>query len=191
MKSMFTAMALCLALIAAPRLAVGADIQNYSHCDVCPGNIHYGPQDAKNVLPAQVLSFSGRFSADTHRTIKIDLDGVLKNGGQNDTNPGYDIELSYYDHMLYITDLHDGSFVLLITDFALAPQSAAFWHPEIYLFSGHDNPIKLTDSLPQAWERMKTSKIYRWIKGNGKDDQWTQAMGAKIVWALGLLSAKP
>ena len=58
------------------------DIKNYSGCDFCHGAIHYGADEAKKILGPVCMKLFARLDPGNHKMLKIDLDGILKNGSR-------------------------------------------------------------------------------------------------------------
>jgi len=167
-------------------LVYAEDIKNYSDCDVCPGAIHYGSEEAKKILGPAVFRLASRLKED--KTIKIDMDGVLKNGSEKDPDAGYEIKIWGTD-ILFIKSIIDGSLIQIVTDKLNTGQAGSFdnWQPEIYLDSRPSQEIDLEDSVKVAWTKMKASNIYRWVAPGKYAINWPSMLKKKILEAMQLM----
>jgi len=179
---------LCLILCAAS--AFGEDNKNYSDCGVCPGSIHYGYEEARELMGKEGLDLIRRVDESVDQVILLDLDGVMKPARTKEKEPGYEIKITGFKNIIYIKSLMDDSYIQIVTDSGTARQSAVLsdWHPEIYLQSGDNDHITLKDTTEAAWDRMKQSHIYNWIT-SGKDEVKIRGMlKEKILYTLALLA---
>lgn len=166
------------------------DNKNYADCDVCRGGIHYGPDEAKVILEKECLDLFVLLE-DAAKTIKLDLDGVLKTGSKDTPDSGYEIKI-WGVSPFFIKDLRDGSMILItnsVNDPARGP-TMENWKPEIYLYASKSNEIDLKDSMDIAWEKIKSSGIYFWISSENEGNQWNASFKKKILETLKLMTGK-
>jgi len=174
-------------------LPVNAEkIKNYSSCDVCPGSIYIIPDEARNIMGIECLKQIRKINRNIQQIVKIDLDGVMKNGGPEDTNLNYDIEITSFHNIIYIKSLIDSSYIQIALDDINADRSELLheWHPEIYLQSSHSNEINLKDTVKDAWKKMKTIHIYEWVFSDKDHQNNMKMLGDKILYSLQQLSEK-
>jgi len=166
------------------------EIKNYSNCDSCPGTIHFGAVEARNVIGLEGMKLIQKMTQPDHVIIKIDIDGVLRNGSAEDRDTGYEIKIDSYQHVVYIQSLLDESYIQIVNDFQNARRSTSLhdWHPEIYLQSSHSDKIRREDTVTAAWEKMKTSHIYDWIFGDQNYEDQLDCLGNKILYAFKLIA---
>ena len=79
-RQKMTAVFLFAVLVIFGSRAEAEDIKNYSNCAVCYGAIHYGHKEAKEIIGRRGISLFSKLTSE--KTVKIDLDGVLKNGAK-------------------------------------------------------------------------------------------------------------
>lgn len=169
--------------------AFGEDNKNYSNCGVCAGTIHYGYEEARELMGEEIFSLIRRVANSKDQVMLLDMDGVMKPVRDREKEAGYEIRITCYRHVIYIRSLMDASYIQIVTDESL-PLSAVLsdWHPEMYLQSGDTNQIALGESTDVAWNKMKQSHIYNWIT-SGKDKVEIRGMlKEKILYTLGLLA---
>jgi hypothetical protein len=161
-------------------------ISNYSNCEVCPGAIHYGVDEAKPILGEATFDMVLGLTGFKGLTLKIDLDGSMAPATGSVTTDAYEIEIKASQEVVYIKDLRDGSYIHLVTDVQSEnpPSGIERWHPEIYLQASHDTEIELSDPLPIAWEKFKAGSIYRWIMAGDSTVSWSSALQEKIRFGL-------
>lgn len=176
---------LCCALAFRP--AYPEDIKSYSDCDICPGTLHYGPDEARTILGPEGLIGITRFN-EVGR-ISLDLPWTEPPAKNTAAPAGLRVVLSGDSRILYFKDPEDQSYIQIVTDCHRAHQMSisGAWHPEIYLQSGHDSRIEQTDSLDVAWIKLKQSNIYAWVMADGSA-VWQEALKARVVQALELLN---
>ena len=174
------------ALVALGSLVYAEDIKNYSNCDVCPGAIHYGTEEARKIMGYTGFRLASKLKKE--KIVKIDMDGVLANGSEKDPDTGYEIKI-WGTSILFIKDITDGSFIQIVSDHLNTSRTSSFnnWKPEIYLESSTLQKISLEDPLKVAWAKMKASNIYRWV-APGKDIDWPSLLKKKIVEAMQLMA---
>jgi hypothetical protein len=166
------------------------EVENYGDCDICPGTIHYGAVEARKVIGLEGLKLIRKMTGSDHVIIKIDTDGVLKNGSSEDPETAYEIKIDYYQHTVYIKSLLDESYIQIVSDFQNAKRSSSLhdWHPEIYLQSSQSDKIILEDTVTDAWEKMKKSHIYYWIFSHQNHRSHLVLLGNKILYAFKLIA---
>lgn len=180
---------LLIAILAAS-FAYAEDIQTYGSCDICPGQIHYGPDEAKEILGPEGPKLVSKLTK--HKALKIDLDGVLKNGSQEDSDKGYELVISSGQSVIDIKDIHDKSYLLIVTDHFRARQTEAVdsWRPEIYLQSRLSDRINRDDSLTVAWGKFEKSNIYQWVGLAEEKTDWRPLLRVKVLQAIKLMGDK-
>lgn len=166
------------------------DIKNYADCDVCHGGIHYGPDEAKEILGKECFDLFAQLD-DKSKTIKIDLDGVRKPGSKDSPNTGYEI-MVWGVSPFYIKDLRDGSKIQIINHVInpSKPLSTDNWVPDIYLYAAKSDEIDLKDAMDVAWEKLKSSGIYFWVLSENENKDWNDALKNKILEMLKLMTKK-
>ena len=164
------------------------DNKNYASCEVCRGGIHYGPEEAKEILDKECFDLFAQLK-DQSKTIKIDLDGVLKNGSREKPDTGYEIKVWGADPF-YIKDLRDGSTILISSQVEDLSQAPTFdsWKPEIYLYASKSDGIDLKDPMDVAWEKMKTSAVYFWVVSKDENMEWNDSLKSRILKVLKLMT---
>lgn len=151
--------------------ALAEDVSNYSGCDVCHGAIHFAPAETRTILGAELM---GRIVASPRgRVVKIDLDGMMKNGSEDSPDSGYEIMAWWNANIFFVKDLRDHSLVQVVMG-----QGADYMH--LYLESGGENEIDLKDSVGQAWEKMKYSGIYQWVSATEDTGIWLKRLREKL-----------
>jgi len=177
---------LVIAIFITP-FAHAEDVQTYGGCDICPGQIHYGPDDAREILGPEGLKLVLRLKR--NKETKIDLDGVLKNGSQEDSEKGYELVISSGQNVIDIKDMHDKSYLLIVTDHLSARQTGALdtWRPEIYLQSTPSDRISRDDSLKVAWDKFEKSNIYQWVGIEEDKMNWHILLTDKVLQAIELM----
>jgi hypothetical protein len=177
---------LLMAILVAPATCA-EDIQTYGGCDICPGQIHYGPDEAREILGPEGLKLVSKLRK--NKAIKIDLDGVLENGLQEDNDKGYELIISSGQSVLDVKDIHDKSFLLIVTDHLRAQQAEALdrWYPEIYLQSRLSDKINRDDSLTLAWDRFEKSNICQWVGLEEDKIGWRLLLRHKVLQAIELM----
>jgi len=162
------------------------EVSNYADCDVCHGAIHFSAMEAKALLGIKGLMLSAHIPQ--HTVVKIDLDGILKNGSKDTPDDGYEIQV-WGQEIIYIKDLRDRSLIQVVTSSqsAAAIDSMAQYNPQIYLESSRDDEIELTDSIDIAWIKMKHSNIYQWVGDAKNKDEWLGHLRTKIFLAMEML----
>ena len=166
------------------------DNKNYADCEVCRGGIHYGPEEAKEILGQGCFDLFVQLT-DQSKTVKLDLDGVLKNGSREKPDTGYEIKVWGADPF-YIKDLRDGSMILIssrVEDFGLTP-TFDNWKPEIYLYAAKSDGIDLKDPMDVAWEKMKTSAVYYWVVSKDENIEWEALLKDRILKMLTLMAGR-
>jgi hypothetical protein len=178
---------LSVVAVLASSVAYAEDIKTYGGCEICPGQIHYGPDESKEILGPEGLELVSKLRR--NKAIKIDLDGVLKNGSQEDSDKGYALVISSGQNVIDIKDVHDMSYLLLVTDHLRARQTGMLdrWHPEIYLQSRLADRINRDDSLEVAWTKFKKSNIYQWVGLKEDEIKWRGLLREKILKAVRLM----
>jgi len=166
------------------------NVKNYSNCDICSGTIHYGAVEARKVIGLEGLKLIRKMTRSDHVIIKIDIDGVSRNGSSEETNTAYEIKIDYYQKIVYIKSLLDESYIQIVTDFRNAQRSTSLhdWHPEIYLQSSQSDKISLEDTVTAAWEKMKKSHIYDWVFCDKNYKHHLDLLGNKILYAFKLIA---
>jgi hypothetical protein len=166
------------------------DNKNYANCDICHGGIHYGPEEAKEILGKECFDLIALLR-DQLKTVKIDLDGDLKNGSRETPDTGYEIKAWGADPF-YIEDLRDGSIILISSQTADLGQASTFgsWWPEIYLYASESDEIDLKDSMDVAWEKMKSSAIYFWVMSENENMEWNGLLKARMLKVLKLITGE-
>ncbi|HNR14596.1 MAG TPA: hypothetical protein PKM59_14915 [Thermodesulfobacteriota bacterium] len=169
------------------RPAYPEDIKNYSDCEACPGNLHYGPDQARTILGQEGLLCIVRLKEFNRMSRSLpQTNPAAKNAS---AFAGLSIELSGNSAVLFLKDTEDQSYIQIVTDYLQVHQmgTPGAWSPEIYLQSSRDNRIELTDSLDNAWNKLKQSNIYAWVLAGG-DVTWEKALKARVLEALDLLN---
>ncbi len=166
------------------------DNKNYADCEVCRGGIHYAPGEAKEILGEECFELFVQLT-DQSKTIKIDLDGVLKNGSREKPDTGYELKVWGADPF-YIQDLRDGSIILISGQTADLGQASTFnsWWPEIYLYAAKSDGIDLEDPMDVAWEKMKTSAIYYWVISKDENMEWNELLKVRVLKMLKLMTGR-
>lgn len=164
----------------------GEDISNYSGCEVCEGGIHYGYEEARRIIGTEGMKIIAMLPPKP--SVKIDLDGVRKPGTTADPDAGFEISAWGRD-VIYIKHLDDGSKIYIIADRRNAKSQTRLseWYPEIYMETSHDDAIHLKDSVKEAWKKMESSMIYKWMAKNHTGVLPAQMIGSKIRSTLDLM----
>ena len=173
-----------LVVIGNADFSVAKDIKNHGDCDVCPGALHYGPKEASGIIGDNGRILLSQIGKEL-KHVKIDLDGVLKNGSEKSVDKGYELHIYGKSEYLIIKSLKDKSFIQIITDYQRAHKDAKIsnWSPEIYLHPDPDNKIDLEDSMEIAKIKLSDSEIHRWIQGNQKGE-FEELLGKRIMLSL-------
>ena len=156
--------------------AYAEDIKGYSDCNVCPGSIHYGPDEARALLG------------------KDGLEALAKLPERDSISIGLDKPLSVRVHgnslILYIQDFRDESYVQIVTDYFQARQKGTLqaWQPELYVQSGKADGIKRDDTVDEAWVKLNKSNIYQWVMDGTSTVAWDYALKKKLLQVLSMLS---
>jgi hypothetical protein len=166
------------------------DNKNYADCEVCHGGIHYGPEEAKEILGKECFDLFVLL-ADNQKTIKLDLDGVLKNGSGEKPDTGYELKI-WGASPFFVKDLRDGSIILISNRVEDSSRALIFdnWKPEIYLYAAKSDNIDLEDSMDVAWEKMKTSAVYQWVISEGGGMEWEEVLKARMIKMLTLMTGQ-
>ena len=177
---------LIIPIISTPS-AYAEDIQTYGGCEICPGQIHYGPDEAREILGPEGLKLVLKLTR--NKETKIDLEGALKNGSQEDNDTGYELVISSGQNVIDIRDLHDKSYALIVTDRfgAWKTGTTDSWHPEIYLQARISDRIDRDDSLALAWDKFEKSNIYQWMGLKEDETIWRGLLGKKLLEAISLM----
>ncbi len=177
---------LVIAIFITP-FAHAEDVQTYGGCDICPGQIHYGPDAAREILGPEGLKLVLKLRR--NKETKIDLDGVLRNGSEEDGNAGYELVITSGQNVIDIKDMHDKSYLLIVTDRLSARQTGTLdtWRPEIYLQSRISERIDRGDSLRLAWDKFKKSNIYQWVGIEEDKMNWHILLRDKVLQAIELM----
>ncbi len=188
MRRIISYLLLALSLVLAGTCVYAEDIANYSDCDVCPGTIHYGPDDARRLLGQQGFDLITQLKQ--FDRITINLDEVLPSSPPKGPAKPCAVKLHGNALVIYLQDAIDESYVQIVTDYPRAQQTGSLveWLPEIYMQSAKANSIELTDSLDLAWDKMRESNIYRWVMAVNEDARWTEAMMNRLVQVLKILN---
>ena len=167
--------------------AYAEDVQTYGGCDICPGQIHSGPDEAKEILGPEGLKLVSKLRM--NKETKIDLDGVLKNGSQEDSAKGYELVITSGQNVIDIKDMHDKSYLLIVTDHLSARQTGTIdtWRPEIYLQSRVSERIDRGDSLRLAWDKFEKSNICQWVGLEEDKTNWRLLLRDKVLQAIKLM----
>jgi hypothetical protein len=168
-------------------LAYAENIKSYSDCDVCPGSIHYGPDEACKLLGEEGFGLITQLKQ--FDRITVNLDEVLSSNQADNPDKAYAVMLHGDSLVIYLQDSIDKSSIQLVTGYFRARQtdSAAAWQPEIYVGSSKANPVELSDSVDAAWNKIRESNIYQWVMANGDDVRWTDALRNRLLQALKIL----
>ncbi len=166
--------------------ACAEDIKTYGDCDICPSTIHYGPVKAKEIMGPDGIMLIGKLDPSKRVVIKVDLDGVLKDGFGERPDTGYEVEISGVQDMVYIRSLVDHSYIQLVTDGSKDRLSGGSYDrlPEIYLQSAEEDKILPEDDIAAAWKKMEKSHIYDWVFLGRNHRNHPDLLGDKIVSAL-------
>lgn len=166
------------------------EVKNYSNCDVCAGTIHFGVAEARKVIGLEGMKLIRKMTRSDHIIIKVDIDGVLRNGSAGDSDTGYEIKIDSYQNVVYIKSLLDESYIQIVNVFQNAQRSNSLhdWHLEIYLQSAQSDKIRLEDTVTIAWEKMKTSHVYDWIFCDQDYKDHLDLLGNKILYAFKLIA---
>lgn len=177
------------AVLLLPVLVSGEEIGNYANCDVCNGAIHLTVSETIDLLGFEGTMMIRKIPGAEDRNIKIDLDGQLKNGTTNMPDDGYEIKI-WGSEVFYIKDLRDQSTIQMITSRNQSSNSDDIqaYQPNIYLIGGHDHSIELTDSVDEAWKKMKKTRIYQWVGKADNKQEWLMNLRKKIFQAVELLT---
>jgi hypothetical protein len=164
------------------------DIQNDGNCDVCPGAIHYGPGETKDILGQDGFRLILALRENTAK-VKIDLDGVMRVGTQKDPDSGYEMVIWGYQPM-YIKSLIDGSTILIATDAVQTQTVGGFkhWRPELFIFNTKTDAIELKDAMGTAWEKLEQSQIFKWVTSGKGAAAWAPNLPKKLTEVLELFS---
>ncbi len=171
------------------------DIANYSDCDVCPGTIHYGPEEVEALIGKETLSMIGKIAYGEEgkiqkRVLLIDLDGVRTHGDGKSDPAGYELKVqatrreSLDTTVIYIWDLRDDSYIQLAGESTPNPP---FWKADLYLQAGEDQKIELADSADIAWAKLKESHIHKWVMDGAKEPSWKERFPLSIKSILSKL----
>ncbi|MBI5559632.1 MAG: hypothetical protein HY885_18570 [Deltaproteobacteria bacterium] len=177
--------------IFAPGAILAEEIKNFSDCDTCQGGIHYGANEARKIVGAEGYQ-AIQVLRKSQKRVKIDLDGAMALGSENDADTGYEITIWGFDPV-FIKSLRDDSSIQLVTDAVRAqnPEQTVNWSPEVYLYAQEADEIHMKDSVSVGWEKMRASHIYQWIiSGEEKPDDIKACLHSKIIYALKGLSSK-
>jgi len=141
-------------------------------------------------LGSEGLKLIQSVNSSKRQTVKLDLDGILKNGSASDKDTGYEIVLKGYGKTVYIKSLVDKSYVQIVTDSLNARQSVSLsgWNPKIYLQSAKSDEISLKDTVEAAWKKMEISHIYEWVFSNQNHKNQPDLLSHKILYTLRLLA---
>lgn len=157
-------------------------IGNYNDCDACPGQIHYGPEEARKILGTKGLELLRKMDRSNKRVL-IDLDGVLKNTlapkPKIGPDSGYEILVNTSPDFIYIESVIDDSFIQILPDDNNAQTFGRLenWFPQIFLQAALRNRIDLKDIPEVAWKKMEASEIYQWVfreKEKSVEDQLSE-----------------
>lgn len=192
-RTMMAAMTLWIGLAVG---ALAADIKNYSNCDVCPANLHFGPDETRELLGKEGKGLAKLLVEKPETYLFLDLDGTRNAFMSQTVGPtpeGYDLKISWRGPVFYITSLKDDSFVLVLPDLPGAAADsliAGDWNPEMYLQPPHEHDVTMSkDTVPAIWERLRASHIYEW--GAGLDtppDKAAEKIAKKINGILRMLA---
>ncbi len=187
MKKILTIAALALCACCASGVCA-EEVRFFENCKYCPVTIHYSDNEAREILGGEGLKQVAALPDFSDITIKIDLDGMMKNGSRKDPDAGYELRITGFRDKFYVTHLGDGSYFNLRTDHESAKQTERpeKWLPEIDLYSKHD-PIKAEDDTPEAWEKFRKTEIYKWVDSADKEKSWKEKLGKRFHYVLGLL----
>ncbi|WP_124327463.1 hypothetical protein [Desulfonema ishimotonii] len=180
-------------LLLVATLGYAQDIKNYNDCEVCPGQIHYGAEEARKILGQKVFDMLRRNLRTTDKIVKIDLNGVLKNGSEKVPDSDYEVKISSFSSFIYIKSLVDHSFVQLIPDDFNAQKitsAPSEWYPEIFMQAAQSDRVHLAETTEIAWQKFRDSHIYQWITDGKADADFAAALSGKITYALECVAKK-
>jgi len=175
-----------IAILITP-VACAEDIQTYGGCDICPGQIHYGPEEAREILGSEGLKLVTKLHR--NKAVKIDLDKVRENGTEEDSDEGYELVITSGQNVIDVKDIHDNSYVLIVTDHfsARGAETLDGWRPEIYLQARQADRIDREGSLREAWDKFEKSNIYQWVGLKEDEMSWRAVLGNKLLEAITLM----
>ncbi len=151
------------------------DNKGYSDCNVCPGSIHYGPDEARTLLGKDGLKAIALLQENDQIIMDLEKPSTVRVHGNS--------------RILYIQDSIDESYVQIVTDYVHARQKVALqsWHPELYVQSGKADIINRDDTVDQAHAKLRESNIYHWVMGGNSIVAWDYALRKKLLQVLSML----
>lgn len=156
------------------------EITNYADCDACHGAIKLNIEETEQIFEKRgIHNFS---NLPVPNSIKLDLDGVMRTGGPETDDKGFEIKVWTKGTNLYIKDLRDSSLI------HFAGINTSFVH--IYLEASKKNEINLKDPVDVAWARMQESSIYQWVSTEKDKDEWYKKLPEKIIPILSMLKRR-
>lgn len=153
-------------------------------CAVCPVVISYEGEEAKKLLGSDGTALLMRLAnIDHNKTIKIDMDGIKSPGSESDSDNGYELLVFVYPHLIAINCIQDESSIKISTDHKqLNAKALDNWSPEIHLKAA-EIKIEKDDDLEIAWEKIKISRLYKYISNMGKAS-WDENLSDTIHMVL-------
>jgi hypothetical protein len=168
-----------------PDHCLSEDIDNYGDCDVCPGTIHYGPEESRNLLGAQGLALASKLTK--QKRVDLPFDAVPP--ASKAPSAPVTIRLRGDALVFYLKDIGDKSYIQLVTDWyrARKAKNLSQWSPEIYVQAAKADAVALSDSPATAWKKVKESTIYSWATMSGSLS-WEEALTLRLLQGLHQLS---
>jgi hypothetical protein len=188
MKSFLFWCIIVFVLVLTPYSVVRAeDIKNFSECEVCPGNIHFGPNETRGILGKPGFSMISEIeNMSASRKIYLDLDGKFEPFAGKKAPEGYELKVSRFPKTIYIEHIGDESYIQLVT--GNPGKSFDRWFPELYLQSASSEKIGLEDPLEFAWAKMEKSLIWQWAASENVKTPAKSLSSKQLVFVLEILA---
>lgn len=166
------------------------DIHYNPNCRACPVNLRIAADAAHKTIGKEGVKMMRQLKEIGRKTIKIDMDGKLKNGTEKDPNTDYEILIIGSSIKINMNSLMDTSNIVVYTDIQNIPKDTDYsnWWPQIHLRPFEK--IKKYETTDTAWEKMQRSHVYTWVSPEKNIEKWKIELGKKISQVLELVLEK-